>query len=191
MTRVVIVGEIYNADLTIGGGPVYPDRPPGSVMPPIYYPPSIWGPTDPRPSHPIAPGGPPLGIWGGAPPPYPAHPIAPGGPPPTATPPIYYPPSVGGGPVYPPSIWGPTDPRPSHPIVLPPYEPGGPPVIIWGPTDPRPSHPIVINPPLPPPPDPPEGGKPPPPEGGWGFHPEYGWGYFPGGGTPEPKVPPA
>ena len=24
MTRVVIVGEIYNADLSIGGGPVYP-----------------------------------------------------------------------------------------------------------------------------------------------------------------------
>ena len=27
MTRIVIVGEIYNADLSIGGGPVYP--PPG------------------------------------------------------------------------------------------------------------------------------------------------------------------
>ena len=24
MTRVVIVGEIYNADLSIGGGPIYP-----------------------------------------------------------------------------------------------------------------------------------------------------------------------
>ena len=46
MTRVVIVGEIYNADLSIGGGPVYP--PPG------------------RPTHPIAPGSPP-GIWGGPP----------------------------------------------------------------------------------------------------------------------------
>jgi hypothetical protein len=101
------------------------------------------------PSHPIAPGGPPLGIWGGAPPPYvdiggpgsqphPSHPIAPGGrppgiwggaptypdigfpgPQPTPTPPIYYPPSGGGG--HPPPLY------PTHPIA-----PGGRPPGIWG-----------------------------------------------------------
>ena len=71
MTKVVIVGEIYNADLSIGGGP---------VMPPVF------------PAHPIAPGGPPP-VAGWTPPGYhPAHPIAPGGPPPTVMPPIYYPP---------------------------------------------------------------------------------------------------
>jgi hypothetical protein len=50
-------------------------------MPPIFYPP--YPSTGPGfPTHPIAPGGPPPGIWGGAPiPGYPAHPIAPGGPP--------------------------------------------------------------------------------------------------------------
>ena len=81
-------------------------------------------------------------------------------------------------------IWGPTDPRPTHPIVLPPYNPPeGPPVQIW-PSPGRPTHPIVI----PPPPPPPEGGgKPPPPEGGWGYSPQYGWGYFPGPGEASPK----
>ena len=45
------------------------------------------------------------------------------------------PPVVGGGPIFPPGIW-PTPPG------------GGKPPGIWGPTDPRPTHPIVI--PLPP-----------------------------------------
>ena len=59
MTRVVIVGEIYNADLSIGGGPVYP-------------PPGYWGGVaPPTPTHPIAPGGQPPGYWGGVAPPYP------------------------------------------------------------------------------------------------------------------------
>ena len=59
MTRIVIVGEIYNADLSIGGGPVYPGRPGGPVDPgygrpdwgpghPGNRPPGSWvGPTDP------------------------------------------------------------------------------------------------------------------------------------------------
>lgn len=38
-------------------------------------------------------------------------------------------------------IWGPTDPRPSHPIA---GVPGQPPLGIWGPTDPRPTPPIYI-----------------------------------------------
>ena len=55
------------------------------------------------------PGGPPLGIWGGAPPTvgYPL-PVPPG----TPAHPIVLPP-------LPPGIWGPTDPRPSHPIAMP------------------------------------------------------------------------
>ena len=40
MTRIVIVGEIYNADLSVGGGPVYPPRPGGPVDP-------GWGQTPP------------------------------------------------------------------------------------------------------------------------------------------------
>ena len=56
MTRIVIVGELYNADLSIGGGPVYPPS----------QPPGIW-PSPGHPAHPIAPGGRPPGIWGGPP----------------------------------------------------------------------------------------------------------------------------
>ena len=138
--KVIIIGEVYDADLSVGGGP---------IMPPAQ-PPGIW----PSPG-------------------YPAHPIAPGGPPPVVSPPIY----------YPPGIW-PSPGHPAHPIVLPPYEPGGPPVTIW-PSPGRPSHPIVM--PEPPPP-PEEGGKPPPDDGGWGYHPEYGWGYFPAPGEPGPKA---
>ena len=52
--------------------------------------------------------------------------------------------SGGGSPGEPPGIWGPTDPRPTPPIVVPP---GGaypqPPLGIWGPTDPRPTNPIA------------------------------------------------
>jgi hypothetical protein len=81
-------------------------------------------------------------------------------------------------------------PQPSHPIVLPPIQPGGPPIYIWGGPgslpgmEPRPEHPIVI-PPLPPPPT--EGAKPPPEDGGWGYHPDYGWGYFPPSTEAGPK----
>ena len=73
---------------------------------------------------------PPLGIWGG-PPLHPTHPIAPGGPPPGIWPPggVVAPPIY-----YPPGIWGPTDPRPSHPIVLPepPEVPTEPPIAPPG-----------------------------------------------------------
>src|SRR6516164_8992563 len=91
--KVIIIGEAYDADLSVGGGP---------IMPPAQ-PPGIW-PSPGYPAHPIAPGGPPP-VAGWTPPGYhPSHPIAPGGPPPVATPPIYYP------------------PFPAHPIVLPPTE---------------------------------------------------------------------
>src|SRR5262247_3565637 len=92
--------------------------------------------------------------------------------------------SVGGGPIVPDpgqpplTIWGPTDPRPSPPIYMPPGwwgNPGG-----W---NPHPEHPIVIPPPPTEPPTEPippgEGIKPPPEGGGWGYSPTYGWGYFP------------
>ncbi|HEY2104322.1 MAG TPA: hypothetical protein VGH29_00965 [Candidatus Binataceae bacterium] len=94
------------------------------------------------PTHPIAPGGPPPGVWPGpgAPehpiyyppgvwpgPGYPAHPIAPGGPPPGVWPPpgqpahpIAIPPT--GWPTPPPGLWPPGSgiDLPTHPIVLPP-----------------------------------------------------------------------
>jgi hypothetical protein len=96
------------------------------------------------PAHPIAPGGPPPGIWGGAPP-YPdqglppsgvgvwpspgrpAHPIAPGGPPPGIW---------GGAPPYP-DIGGPAP----QPPTQPPWWPG------------YPAHPIppIVSHPIPPP----------------------------------------
>jgi hypothetical protein len=85
MTKVVIIGDIYNAGLEIGGGPVYP--PPGQPthpwVPPGQSPPGYWGGVappypdqglpggQPHPSHPIAPGGRPPGYWGGVAPPYP------------------------------------------------------------------------------------------------------------------------
>jgi hypothetical protein len=81
MTRVVIVGEIYNADLSIGGGPIYP--PPGSPSHPWVppSPPGYWGGVaPPTPTHPIAPGGQPPGYWGGVAPPYPDQGL-PGAPP--------------------------------------------------------------------------------------------------------------
>lgn len=122
MTRVVFVGEMYNADLSIGGGPIYP--PAGGGQPPPGY----WGPNDPRPTNPIAgmgPGGnfpvpPPLVIWGPGDP-RPTNPIAgmgPGG---------NFP---GGGGGSPPGYWGPNDPRPSNPIAEPPWGWGGTPPAI-------------------------------------------------------------
>ena len=64
---------------------------------------------------------------------------------------------VGGGPVYPPEIWGPNDPRPTPPIHIPP-----PPTEV-------------------PPGNPDEDGmvKDPPAGGGWGYNATFGWGYFP------------
>jgi hypothetical protein len=168
--------------LTDGGVPTHPIAEP---------PPGIW-PSPGHPAHPIAPGGGqppgiwgggnmpypdqglpgrPPGIWGGAPsypdqglpwyPGYPSHPIAPGGGP-----------SQGG-------------PFPTNPIVLPPYQEGGPPVTIW-PNPGHPTHPIVV-PPLPPPPPDGEAIKPPPETGGWAYAPSVGWGYFPGPDAASPK----
>jgi hypothetical protein len=117
MTRVVIVGEIYNTDLSIGGGPIPPS--PGSPSHPWVppgAPPGYWGGiappypdqglpgSQPHPSHPIAPGGRPPGYWGGVAPPRPDQ----------------------GLPGVPPGFWG---------GVAPPYPdqglPGAPPGY-WG-----------------------------------------------------------
>ena len=109
---VVIVGTMTDADgttkqVTIQGvGAIAPVDPGyGVPAPPL----GIWGGPPLHPTHPIAPGGPPPGVW------------PPGG---VVAPPIY----------YPPGIWGPTDPRPSHPIVLPepPEVPTEPPIAPPG-----------------------------------------------------------
>jgi hypothetical protein len=123
MTRVVIVGEIYNADLSIGGGPIYP--PPGSPSHPWVppSPPGYWGGVaPPTPTHPIAPGGQPPGYWGGAAPPYPDQ----------------------GLPGQPPGYWGGVAPPvPPHPWVPPAGQEIPPPppeiahnvvVAVWSPT---------------------------------------------------------
>src|SRR5262245_7666968 len=87
----------------------------------------------------------------------------------------------------PPSIWGPTDPRPTPPIVIP-NPPHEPPVVIWGPDDPRPTVPIHW-----PgyPAWPPTGPVPPVPPNGWYWHycdEMLGWVLVPpgGGGKPQP-----
>lgn len=97
---------------------------------------------------------------------------------------------VGGGPIMPPDkppgIWGPTDPRPTPPIYLPPIIPGGPPINIGA----HPEHPIVLPPPPPDTTPSPPGMavKPPPDAGGWAYVQPWGWGYFPSGATAGPKV---
>lgn len=163
MAKVIIVGELYFTDYSVGGGPIYPPpqqpQPPG-IWPggrpehPIYWPPSVW-PDPGHPAHPIAPGGPPPSVWPG--PEYPAHPIAPGGPPP--------------------GIW-PSPGYPAHPIA-----PGGPPPSIW-PSPGRPAHPIVL------PPDQPPTEAPPPIDESWkwAWSPSQGWhpAYVPEGGKPKP-----
>src|SRR4029077_13122961 len=91
---VTFQGVLTYSDVGVGGGPM---------------------PGGPQPSHPIAPGGPPLGFWGGTAPPY----VDIGGPgpqPPSGahpSHPIYYPPYVDAGPPA-------AQPHPEHPIVLPP-----------------------------------------------------------------------
>lgn len=87
----------------------------------------------------------------------------------------------------PPHIWGPPDPRPTPPIVIP-NPPTQPPVIIWGPNDPRPTLPIY----WPGYPNwPPTGTSPTPPPDKWYWHycsTELGWVLVPpgGGGKPQP-----
>jgi hypothetical protein len=147
-------------------------------------------PGGPHPSHPIAPGGKPPGIWGGGNEGFPTHPIVipPGfidGVHPEH--PIVIPP-----PQQPPGIWGGRPPEyidiglpgpqpgpghPAHPIVIPPD------LGIW-PDDEKPTHPIVIPPPTviwPPRPTHPiaPGGQPPTPT-----HP-----IAPGGPPPYPAHP--
>jgi hypothetical protein len=99
----------------------------------------IWGgPFDPpRPTHPIAPGGRPPGIWGG-PPLYPDI----GGPGPQ--PPTGVPPGIWGPPQMPPGFWGggmgpgvQPQPHPDHTLPKPP-DPVEPPVewkAVWHPTE--------------------------------------------------------
>jgi hypothetical protein len=140
--KVVFVGELYDPTLSIGGGPIMPGEPPG-----------IW-PSPGHPAHPIAPGGRPPGIWGGAPP---YVDIGGPGPQPVPTPPIYIPPGFVDGkpehPIYfPPGVWVPT--FPTQPIYLPDPGPGVPvlpahPIVIPpGAIDgEHPEHPIVIVPP--------------------------------------------
>lgn len=153
----------------------------------------MWIDPSNVPTHPIAPGGPPPGIWGGANQPFP-------------TPPIHIPPQAPGSP---PGIWGPTDPRPGWGLPTPPSSPGVPthpiyyPPGIWGPTDPRPgwglpgpqpptgSPPGIwggSNTPMPSPPIyiPPEGAE--PPLGIWGpTDPRPGYGLP--GAQPKPEHP--
>ena len=150
--RVLLIGEVYDLSVGIGGGPIYPPpggggggQPPwGGVAPPYPdqglpgQPPGIWGPNDPRPTPPIYIGEIPPGIVDGQPehpiyiPIFPAHPIV--------IPPDAIAPGVPAHPIYlPPGIWGPTDPRPTHPIYIP-LPPGG---IDEGPP-PKPTHPIYI-----------------------------------------------
>jgi hypothetical protein len=126
--KVLILGEVYDLGLEIGGGPIYP--PPGG------RPPGIWGGAPPNY---VDIGGPPPqpGVWPG--PGYPAHPIAPGGPPPYPShpiPPTVWPTPPGGAP---PGVWG----GANQPFPTPPIAPGGPPSF--------PAHPIppVVWPPGP------------------------------------------
>ena len=95
MTRVVFVGEMYNADLSIGGGPVYPGF--GQPSHP-WVPPSPGSPSHPwvppqggSPSHPIYnPAYPDQGLPGGQP--YPDQ----------------------GLPGVPPGFWGGSNPHPDQ-----------------------------------------------------------------------------
>jgi hypothetical protein len=159
------------------------------------------------PTHPIAPGGPGLGFWGGVAPPWVSHPIAPGGPPPQVWPGPGRP-DQGLPPVL--GIW-PSPGYPSHPIA-----PGGPPPSIWPspgrpdqglppvlgiwPSPGHPSHPIAPGGPPPQPSHPwvPPSGVPGQPIGGYPmpggvfvlyWSPYYGWVLVPaeGPGTAPPS----
>lgn len=137
----------------------------GETVVPPQPPLGIWGPTDPRPTHPIAPGGQPPRPWG--PINYPDQGLPGNQPYPDQGLPGNQPYPDQGLPGRPPGMWGPNDPRPTPPIYIPP-EGSPPPLGIWGPTDPRPGwglpgpqphpeHPIVLPPDLPE--ETPEGGK--------------------------------
>jgi hypothetical protein len=169
-------------DEAAGGVPTppiyYPPVGGGVPTPPIYYPPGVNVP--PFPTHPIAPGGPPPGVWPGPgvptppiyyppvgamppiylPPPgvnvptFPTHPIAPGGGGGVPMPPIYFPPGV--------NVPG----FPTHPIA--PGGGGQPPVVGWVPPGTGPENPIS--------------------GGGYvvGWSPYFGWVVIPIGGATAP-----
>ena len=146
--------------------------------PPVQPPLGIWGPNDPRPTHPIAGWNPGSGTFPPYQPPYPSQ--GPGFP----THPIQLPPWAGG--------WQPY-PDQGLPMPQPPF-PSQPPLGIWGPNDPRPTHPIAgwnpgtgTFPPY----------QPPYPSQGPGFptHPIQlppwagGWQPYPDQGLPMPQPP--
>jgi hypothetical protein len=139
-----------------------------------------WGQWPNVPTHPIMlPGMPGWGQGPGSG----QNPVDPGYSPPWAQVP-------GGGGGQPPGYWGPTDPRPTNPIVNPgnPAWPGGPPRPDQG-LPPFPSHPIVIPPTEPPPVQPPTDGD----DGNWvwAWSPQAGrwvWVKVPGEGEAGPKA---
>ena len=97
----------------------------------------------------------------------------------------------GGGPQPPLGIWGPTDPRPTHPIAGYPWpQPPQPPLGIWGPTDPRPGWGLPGNQPYPDQGLP--GNQPYPDQGlpGWQPRPDQGLPPFPSNPIYIPIVPP-
>jgi hypothetical protein len=123
-------------------------KPPGTPTHPIA--PGGERPTHPiaglpHPEHPISwplPPGAPVDPDYGVPIERPTHPIAPGGLPPK--------PDQGlpGAPPKPDQGLPGPQPHPEHPIALPPDSGGWVPIFIWGPNDPRPTPPIVIPPPV-------------------------------------------
>jgi hypothetical protein len=203
-TMVKVLGGYLEIDIggTGGGGPVDPGYGAG------WNPPTWGGGGQPQPghhpSHPIAPGGRPPGIWGG-PPNYPDQGL-PGpqptpGWPPVAMPPIYYP----GAPGRPPGVIS-GGPGSLPPWVMPPIapggQPGGQPPGIWGgkppewvdntlpPDQPVAGWPPTIMPPIFYPPDVPPVEEPPegPVEWHTGWTPEKGW-VVVGIITPDAPVP--
>ena len=142
------MGKVYISGI-VDAEPIGSAVPPGVPTHPIAPggpPPGYWGGVaPPQPTHPIAPGGPPPGYWGGVAPPWVSHPIAPGGPE------VTHPIAPGGPPL---GIWGGGNvPMPSPPIYIPIDPPPGIPGLkpdhpIYIPV--YPSHPIVLPPGTPP-----------------------------------------
>lgn len=122
-----------------GGQPPHPDNTLPGFLPhpehPIFFPLPPGAPVDPSYGIPVIPG-----MEGGAP--HPDQGLPGDQPRPDNTLP-------GAQPRPDHDLPGP-QPHPEHPIVLPPDSGGWEPVFIWGPTDPRPTVPIVIPEPLPP-----------------------------------------
>ena len=138
---VTFQGILFFSDVGVGGGPMPGGQPPlgiwgpgspimGQLPMPGGPPLGMWGPNSPIMGQlPSAGGQPPLGIWGGSNQPFPGMGL-PGQQPgidntlPGSQPgmdntlPGGRPPTMGGGPVYPPGIWQPT--FPTNPIVIPP-----------------------------------------------------------------------